>query len=124
MGPERMGLGQLGTSSNESRANGGGVSTWGLGANWLLGKMNRLFQANGYLGYVWGNTLLRAETRQCGPPSKIIFRGPLKYFSWMVIQKNEPRRGDAKLGGSDGMPPTKFCGIRPYFGGFLSILSF
>ena len=34
------------------------------------------------------------------PPPKIIFRGPLKIFSWMVIQKSEPRRGDAKLGKS------------------------
>ena len=31
--------------------------------------------------------------------------GPLKNFSWMVMQKSEPRRGDAKLGGSGGMPP-------------------
>ena len=47
-----------------------------------------------------------------GPPPEIIFRGPLKYFSWMVLQKSEPRRGDAKLGGSGGMlPPKKFCGI-------------
>ena len=36
-----------------------------------------------------------------------IFRGPLKFFSWMVIQKSKPRRGDAKLGGSGGMPAQK-----------------
>ena len=50
---------------------------------------------------------IRAETRQCGAPPEIIFRGLLKFFSWMVIQKSEPRRGDAKLGGSGGMPPQK-----------------
>ena len=33
-------------------------------------------------------------------PLEIIFRGPLKFFSWMAMQKSEPRRGDAKLGGS------------------------
>ena len=42
-----------------------------------------------------------------GPPPEIIFRGPLKFFSWMVMQKSEPRRGDAKLGGSGGMPFQK-----------------
>ena len=41
------------------------------------------------------------------PTPEIIFRGPLKIFSGMVIQKSEPRRGDAKLGGSGGMPPEK-----------------
>ena len=41
------------------------------------------------------------------PPPEIIFRGPLKFFSWMVMQKGEPRRGDAKLGGYGGMPPWK-----------------
>ena len=41
---------------------------------------------------------------------EIIFRGPLKIFSWMVLQKSEPRRGDAKLGGSGGMsPPEDFA---------------
>ena len=40
-------------------------------------------------------------------PPKIIFWGPLKIFSWMVIQKSKPRRGDAKLGKSGGMPPQK-----------------
>ena len=48
----------------------------------------------------------RAETRQCAPP-QIIFRGPLKIFSWMVMQKSELLRGDAKLGGSGGMSPQK-----------------
>ena len=41
------------------------------------------------------------------PPPEIIFRGPLKIFSWMVMQKSEPKRDDAKLGGSGGMPPKK-----------------
>ena len=41
------------------------------------------------------------------PPPKIIFQGPLKIFSGMVIQKSEPRRGDAKLGKSGGMSPQK-----------------
>ena len=40
----------------------------------------------------------RAETRNSSPPI-IIFWGLLKLFSWMVMQKREPRRGDAKLGG-------------------------
>ena len=40
-------------------------------------------------------------------PPKIIFRGPLKFFSWMVIRKSETRRGDAKLGGSETMSPQK-----------------
>ena len=33
--------------------------------------------------------------------------GPPKIFSWTVIQRSEPRRGDAKLRGSEGMPPQK-----------------
>ena len=41
------------------------------------------------------------------PPPEIIFRGPLKFFSWMVIQKREPRRGNTKLEWSGGMPPQK-----------------
>ena len=41
------------------------------------------------------------------PPPEILFRGPSKFFSWMVIQKSEPRRGDAKLGESGGMPPPE-----------------
>ena len=41
------------------------------------------------------------------PPPEIIFRGPLKMFSWMVMQKSEPRRGDAKLGGYGNMPTQK-----------------
>ena len=41
-------------------------------------------------------------------PPEIIFRGPLKIFSWMVIQKSEPRRGDAKLGGLGACPPENF----------------
>ena len=41
------------------------------------------------------------------PPPKIIFPGPLKFFSWMVIQKSKPQRGDVKLGKSGGMPPQK-----------------
>ena len=45
-----------------------------------------------------------------GPP-EIIFRGFLKIFSWMVMQKSEPRRGDAKLGGLGACPSRKFCGI-------------
>ena len=44
------------------------------------------------------------------PPPEIIFRGPLKNFFWMVMQKSEPRRGDAKLGRSGGMsPPENFA---------------
>ena len=54
----------------------------------------------------------RAETRQCSPPPRNHLSGPPKNFSWMVIQKSEPRRGDVKLGGPGGMPPPrKFCGI-------------
>ena len=41
-----------------------------------------------------------------GPPPKSSF-GPLKIFSWMVMQKSEPRGGDAKLGRSGGMPLQK-----------------
>ena len=33
--------------------------------------------------------------------------GPPKIFSWMVIQKSEPRTGDAKLGGLRVCPPQK-----------------
>ena len=46
-----------------------------------------------------------------GPPlpPEIIFRGPLKMFSWMAIQKSEPRRGDAKLGGIGTCPPENFA---------------
>ena len=39
---------------------------------------------------------------QCAGP-KLGNAGPLKCFSWMVMQKSEPRRDDAKLGGSRGM---------------------
>ena len=50
-----------------------------------------------------------AKLGNAGPPPEIIFRGPLKFFSWMVMQKSEPRRGDAKLRGSGGAcPPRKF----------------
>ena len=41
------------------------------------------------------------------PPPEIIFRGPLKFFSLMVMQKSEPRRGDAKLGGVGACPSQK-----------------
>ena len=40
-------------------------------------------------------------------PPEIIFRGLLKFFSWMVIQKSEPQRGDAMLGDSWGIAPQK-----------------
>ena len=48
--------------------------------------------------------VIRVETRQCAPPPEIIFRGPLKFFSMMVMQKSEPRRGDAKLRGLGACP--------------------
>ena len=48
-----------------------------------------------------------AKLGSAAPPPEIIFRGPLKFFSWMVMQKSEPRRGDAKLRGSGGMPPPE-----------------
>ena len=41
------------------------------------------------------------------PPTRNHLSGALKFFPWMVMQKSEPRRGDAKLGGSGGMPPQK-----------------
>ena len=44
-----------------------------------------------------------------GPPPEIIFRGLLKNFSCMVIQKSEPRRGDAKLGSLGAYPPENFA---------------
>ena len=40
-------------------------------------------------------------------PPKSSFGAPQNIFSWMVMQKSEPRRGDAKLGGCGSMPPQK-----------------
>ena len=41
-----------------------------------------------------------------GPPRNQCWPPP-KFFSWMVIQKNEIPRGNSQLGGSGGMPPQK-----------------
>ena len=43
------------------------------------------------------------------PPPEVIFRSPLKFFSWMVMQKSEPRRSDARLGGLGACPPENFA---------------
>ena len=40
-------------------------------------------------------------------PPEIIFRSPLKIISLMVMQKSEPRKGDAKLRGLGACPPPK-----------------
>ena len=55
-------------------------------------------------------TQARAETRQCAPPPpRNHLSKPSKNFTWMVIQKSKPRRGNAKLGGSGGIPPKNFA---------------
>ena len=42
-------------------------------------------------------------------PPRNHLSGLLKIFSWMVIQKNEARRGNAKLGDLGAYPPENFA---------------
>ena len=51
----------------------------------------------------------RAETRQCAPPPRNHLSESPKNFSRMVMQKSEPRKGNATLGGSGGLPPEIFA---------------
>ena len=52
----------------------------------------------------------RAETRQCGPPPKIIFRGPLKYFFLDGDAKERAPTGRCQARGVWGhAPPENFA---------------
>ena len=42
-------------------------------------------------------------------PPRNHLSGPLKMFSWMVMQKSEPRKDDAKLGGLEACLPENFA---------------
>ena len=70
--------------------------------------LNRYF----FLSSTVNNPTWSAREVLTGPkldnaPPEIIFRGHLKIFSWMVMQNNEPWRGDAKLGDLGACPSQK-----------------
>ena len=48
----------------------------------------------------------KAETRECGPPRNHLSGPPKKFFLDGDTKERAPK-GDAKLGGSGGMPPQK-----------------
>ena len=51
--------------------------------------------------------VVRAETRQCGAPPEIIFRGPLKYFFLDGDAKERVPKGRCQARECGGMPPHK-----------------